>query len=135
MERVYDKNGVETYTRFWSEDQLEDLNADTTILKRILKIMKGCGLDSSGSGQGQVMDSPEHGNAPSGYTKCQILSYTGNCAIPKRQSYPCNELSWLEMGTLQNTRVKEFREVTSFPLKSKTPKQHMLARESPRTHG
>jgi hypothetical protein len=54
----------------------------------------------------------------------------GNCAIPKRQTHPCNELFWLEMETLQNTRVKEFQEVTSFPLKSKTPKQHMLDRES-----
>ena len=49
---IYGTYGTETYTRFWWEDQLEDLNADgRTILKQILKRMKGCGLDSSGSGQ------------------------------------------------------------------------------------
>jgi len=70
--------------------------------------MKGSGLDSSGSGQGQVAGSPEHGNAPSGCSKRQALNYMGNCAILKRQSYPPNELQWLEMGTFQNTRVTEF---------------------------
>jgi hypothetical protein len=30
----------------------------------------GCGLDSFGSGQGQVTGSCEHGNEPSGSIKC-----------------------------------------------------------------
>ena len=67
--------------------------------------MKGSGLDSSGSGQ--VAGSPEHGDATSECSKCQALNYMGNCAILKRQSYPCTESPWLEMGTFQNTRVSE----------------------------
>jgi hypothetical protein len=72
-------------------------------LKRILKTMKRRGMHSTGSGQGQVAGSPEH--VPSGCTKYQVPNDMVNCSSPKRQSYPCNELSWLEMGTFQATRV------------------------------
>jgi hypothetical protein len=133
---VYGAYGEQTYARFSWEDQLEDLNADgRTILKLIFKRMKGRVLDSSGQGQGQVAGSATRGNAPSRCTKCQVFNYVGNCAIPKRLSYSCNELSWLEMGTFQDTRGTEFEGMTSNLRKSRTPKQGMLDRESPRTHG
>jgi len=82
-----------------------------------------------------VAGSPEHGNAPSGCTKCQVLKYMGKCAVPKRQSYPCNELSRMEKATFQDTRVTEFEGMISIPRKSRTPQQRMLDRESLRTHG
>jgi hypothetical protein len=44
---------------------------DTVTLKWILeKQGLGCRLDSSGSGQGSVAGFCEHGNEPSGSTKC-----------------------------------------------------------------
>jgi hypothetical protein len=38
--------------------------------KLLLMMVWGCGLDSFGSGQGQVAGSCEHGNEPSGSIKC-----------------------------------------------------------------
>jgi hypothetical protein len=63
---------------FWLESlkgryRLEDLGTDErVILKRILgKLGWGCGLNSSGSGQGQVAGSYEHSNEPSDSIKCR----------------------------------------------------------------
>jgi hypothetical protein len=40
----------------------------------------GCGLDSSGSGQGLLMVSCEHGNEPSGYMKGgEFLDQLSDC--------------------------------------------------------
>jgi len=70
------------YTKFWSEnlkgrDHSKDQGIDGMI---ILQCVLGngvwrCGLDSSGSGQGPVTDSCEHGDEPSGSIKGREISW------------------------------------------------------------
>jgi hypothetical protein len=64
--------GFETWSLFWLEnvqgrDHLEDIVVDGKMLQCILG--KWGGLDASGSGQGPVSGSCEHGNERSGSIK------------------------------------------------------------------
>jgi hypothetical protein len=53
------------------KEYLEDMSVNSRIiLKWTLNRMGGRGLDSSGSGQGQLVGFCEHGNEPSGSIKC-----------------------------------------------------------------
>jgi hypothetical protein len=54
------------------EGRREDLGVDGRITLRWIlgNRVWGCGLDSFGSGEGQVASSCEHGNEPSGSIKC-----------------------------------------------------------------
>jgi len=49
----------------------------------------GCGLDSSGSGQGQVASCCEHGNEPSGTIKGrEFIGYLSDCQLLKKDCTP-----------------------------------------------
>jgi hypothetical protein len=58
------------YTEFWSKklkgrNDLKDLGiGGKIILEWILNSLGGCGLNSSGSGWGEMADCCEHGNEP-----------------------------------------------------------------------
>jgi hypothetical protein len=50
---------------------------------------RGCGLDSSGLGQGSVAGSCEHGNEPSDFMKCwKFLEWLCECWLLNKDSVP-----------------------------------------------
>ena len=59
-------------------------------IKMDVKEMGGwCGLDGSGTGQGQVVGCCEHVHEPSGFTKCwEFLDQLRNCWLLKKDSAP-----------------------------------------------
>jgi hypothetical protein len=53
--------------------------------------MRGCGLDSSGSGQGRVVGSCEHGNGTSGFIKGgEFFDWLIDYQLLKKDSDPWN---------------------------------------------
>ena len=56
--------------------------------------MSGYELHGSGSGQGQVADTCECGNEPSGSIKCgEFLDYLRTGQLLKNDSAPCSKVS------------------------------------------
>jgi hypothetical protein len=52
---------------------LDDLDVNGRIILKYILRNRLCGLNSSGSGQGPVAGSCEHGNEPSGFVKARNL--------------------------------------------------------------
>jgi hypothetical protein len=74
---------------------LEDLNIrkNDNVKTDLREIGWDCGLDSSGSGQGPVAGSCEHGNQLSGSIKFwEFLEWLTDCWLLKKDSAPWNHL-------------------------------------------